>query len=147
MEPDRWRQIERLYESALQRPERDRASFLADACVGDEELRREVASLLAQESAAADFIEVPAIRIATPFAAQDQEPATQTSDTATDIVGHAFGPYRVLERLGGGGMGIVYRPKTYAWVAPWRSSSCRSGWLKIAVHWSAFDVKRVPRLL
>jgi serine/threonine-protein kinase len=62
VEPERWRQIERLFESALERPERDHAAFLERACAGDDELRREVASLLAQRSAAAQFIEVPAMK-------------------------------------------------------------------------------------
>lgn len=75
MEPERWRQIERLYESALAHPESDRLAFLER---GDEELRRQVASLLAHQDAVADFIEVPAMKLGPAFESQDQEPATQT---------------------------------------------------------------------
>ena len=63
MEPERWRQIERLFESALESPESDHAAFLERACAGDDELRREVASLLAQRSAAGQFIEAPAMKM------------------------------------------------------------------------------------
>jgi hypothetical protein len=47
--PDRWATVERLYHAALAQPVGDRAAFLAKACAGDEELRREVESLLAQD--------------------------------------------------------------------------------------------------
>ena len=50
MSPDRWQQVERLYFEALEREFPQRTAFLAEACSGDDALRREVESLLAQES-------------------------------------------------------------------------------------------------
>jgi hypothetical protein len=73
MEPERWGQIERLFESALEHDESERAAFLERACAGDDALRQEVASLLAQQSAAAGFIEVPAVKLWSPLAAQDHD--------------------------------------------------------------------------
>jgi len=46
--PGRWATAERLYHGALARPTDERAAFPAEACAGDEELRREVESLVAQ---------------------------------------------------------------------------------------------------
>ena len=56
MTRDRERDLERICESALERPIAERAAFLAEAWGGDERLSREAESLLAQESAAASFL-------------------------------------------------------------------------------------------
>jgi hypothetical protein len=50
--PDRWEKIEQLYHAALERDEAQRAGYLHEACGEDEALRREVESLLAQETQA-----------------------------------------------------------------------------------------------
>ena len=54
MTPERWRDIERLYHAVLNRPAPERASFLASACGGDPDLRREVESLLAHSDSRSD---------------------------------------------------------------------------------------------
>src|ERR1700674_825974 len=60
MDPQRWQQIDQLFHSALERNGGERATFLAQACVGDESLRREVEALLASHQQAASFMEIPA---------------------------------------------------------------------------------------
>src|SRR5258708_231279 len=59
MTPERLRQIEELYHSVREREPGQRAAFLADACQGDKELRREVESLLASNAANTAFLEEP----------------------------------------------------------------------------------------
>jgi len=61
MTPERWRQVQQIYHSTLEREESQRSSFLAEACAGDEELRREVESLLAHKEQSESFSEVPAL--------------------------------------------------------------------------------------
>jgi eukaryotic-like serine/threonine-protein kinase len=56
--PDRWATVERLYHAALMRPAEGRAAFLAEACGGDEELRREVESLLAPVGAPDAYLDL-----------------------------------------------------------------------------------------
>jgi serine/threonine-protein kinase len=56
MKPERWKQIEQLYHAALECEPAARGSFLAQACAGDEELRREVEELLGFDGAAESFI-------------------------------------------------------------------------------------------
>lgn len=55
---ERWKQIERLYHQALERETSTRAAFLAEACAGDEELRREVVSLIAYDRRRRDNLRV-----------------------------------------------------------------------------------------
>jgi hypothetical protein len=57
---DRWQQIEKICQSALELGESRRRAFLDQACGGDEELRREVESLLQFDSRGDRFIEGPA---------------------------------------------------------------------------------------
>lgn len=64
MNSERWRQIERVWDQALELSRDERSAFLDCACAGDEELRDEVASLLAAHDACATFIEEPAIKYA-----------------------------------------------------------------------------------
>jgi hypothetical protein len=64
MEPERWQQIETLYHEALKLELSPRAAYLQQACAGDEALRQEVESLLAQRTEPESFIEAPALEVA-----------------------------------------------------------------------------------
>jgi serine/threonine protein kinase len=102
MNPERWRQIEQLYHSVLQREPEHRAAFLAAASGDDEELRREVEFLLAQSGSTGGLIDRPAWEAATDLA--------DSIDTSTILAaGMRLGPYQILGPLGEGGMGTVYR--------------------------------------
>jgi Tol biopolymer transport system component len=90
--PERWATIDRLYHEALERDASERGAFLADACAGDDALRREVESLIAHDGQA-KFLSTPAL-----------------ADEAT-LVGRVFGPYVISARIGEGGMGEVYRAR------------------------------------
>ena len=101
MTPERWSQISRLYHAALACDERKRAALLAEACSGDEALRREVESLLAQSASTIGPLDEPAVAAASLMVSVDiGEPV---------LTGRRLGTYHVQERLGAGGMGEVYR--------------------------------------
>ena len=99
MTPERWEQVGALYRAALENAPGERATFLKSACSGDEDLRREVESLLAAEAGAGDFLSAGAMS----DAAQ-----TLAAERTHMLVGRSLGRYRVLAPLGAGGMGEVY---------------------------------------
>ena len=100
--PDRWEQIERLYNEVLDRAVADRDAFLARACEDDETLRAEVRSLLAYQPAADHFLERSALAEAARSLARQARPA---------LIGRQIAGYDILALVGAGGMGDVYRAR------------------------------------
>src|SRR5882672_9390669 len=108
MELDRWEQIERLYHTALERGPDARLAFLDEACAGDEDLRLEVAGLLACDVPSDSFIQSPAIEIAARALAAESPIETSANPMGSLIAASQIGVYRMLEPLGRGGMGEVH---------------------------------------
>jgi eukaryotic-like serine/threonine-protein kinase len=98
MEPERWRQIEDLFHTALACEPGGRAVFLDSACARDPSLRKEIESLLLSYEKGG-FTETPAFREGIKLLEESEE---------RSHAGQNIGPYRVIRKIGQGGMGAVY---------------------------------------
>jgi serine/threonine-protein kinase len=97
---ERWQEVDELVQAALERAPHERAAFLAEACANDEDLRREVESLLSFEGQATGFIEAPSYKAtAEMFVSEGGTPL---------FAGRTLGHYRVEREIGRGGMGEIY---------------------------------------
>src|SRR6187399_2835377 len=98
---DRWEEINQIYDAALEVREDERPAFVREACHGDEELLREVESLLAYDQQAQQLLDRPAMQVA----------AEKLAGEPPSLVGRKLGPYQIQIVLGAGGMGEVYKAK------------------------------------
>jgi len=101
MTSDRWQRVQELFEEALSREPADTVTLLDDACGDDDELRKEVESLLSHhQKAAATFMSVPDRAAAVGF--------PDMQHVADPLVGQVVAGYRIIRRISTGGMGMVY---------------------------------------
>lgn len=96
----RWDEAKRLFDVAVDLAPAERDDFLARTCQRDATLRTEVQSLLAWADASHSFLEEPIIRLA------DFAPVPGPADA---MLGQSLGPWRIVDIIGRGGMGVVYR--------------------------------------
>jgi non-specific serine/threonine protein kinase/serine/threonine-protein kinase len=98
MNPERWQRVKQLLDEAIALDDSERAPHLDQACAADSELRREVESLLSSHrQAGTGFLNSPAITL------------QKDTQTASARAGRRIGVYQIVEEIGHGGMGEVYR--------------------------------------
>jgi serine/threonine protein kinase len=101
MTPERWQQVSEALDKVLRSPESQRLAYLAQIATADPELHKEIESLLAShQQAGAEFLNTPALQTT-----QDDAEAGQLRT----LLGQRLGAYQIVELIGAGGMGEVYR--------------------------------------
>jgi serine/threonine protein kinase len=96
--PDGVQRVGEILDLALERPPHERVEFIAGLCAGDDRLQREATSLLRALDRAGHLLDPITLER---LPAGDQSPAP-------DLGGLVVGPYRIGDRIGAGGMGVVY---------------------------------------
>src|SRR5215218_7296929 len=99
---ERWRQIEKVFDAALDLPPELRADFLDRSCARDDDLRVNVEQLLCASDSSSDFLERPLVGAMAPFVADSLLNANLPTP------GDRVGAYRIINEAGRGGMGVVY---------------------------------------
>lgn len=99
MDAHRWKQLDNLLDDVLDQPMHERRAYIARACGDDEELRRDLESLVEATENAEDFIDTPA---GPPVSKALEAPL------GDHLIGARVGAYRLTKLLGSGGMGAVY---------------------------------------
>ena len=102
MTPERWQQVENIFQAALDRNPEERARFVSEACAHDDSLKRDVESLLKQHESAGDLLDKSI------YQERGVSSSGQSDEDYDPMIGRRLGAYRIERQIGRGGMGTVY---------------------------------------
>src|SRR5690349_3557376 len=102
MTPERWRQVEEIFQAALDLAPEDRTRYVSDVCAADSQLKRDVESLLSQYDSAGELLDEPV------YGNTELNMLESFVEEKDPMIGRRLGSYRIEKEIGRGGMGAVY---------------------------------------
>src|SRR6185503_10625896 len=102
MTPERWRQVEEIFQTALDLLPEERARYVSQICASDTDLRRNVEVLLSQHDSAGDMLDQSL------YSDADRSVFESFVEEKDPMLGRRLGAYRIEREIGRGGMGAVY---------------------------------------
>jgi eukaryotic-like serine/threonine-protein kinase len=102
MTPERWRQVEEIFQAALDLHPDERALYVSQVCATDTDLKRNVEVLLLQHDSAGELLEHSV------YGETDRAVFESFLDEKDPMLGRRLGSYRIEREIGRGGMGAVY---------------------------------------
>jgi serine/threonine protein kinase/tetratricopeptide (TPR) repeat protein len=103
----RWQKIDEIFPLVADLPPEKRGQRLRELCLGDERLREEISAMLAVDEQAEDFIEKP-LMLPDSLSHIFSDAREGENSTTLGLAGRRIGAYRIVRKLGAGGMGAIY---------------------------------------